>query len=709
MSDLHPFADVPRDARGHLGLLFYEAVLGLTAYAGARAEAAGLEPEAVLAEHPFLGLYLDQIAPRMNGGDTELAGAIGWMARERAAWEGAGAEWLPLRALRDELGLPDARVLALVMAGLVEEDPRFGDLFAAAQAPHGHRRPTVGLVHDVMGFLRPGAASDAWALCRPLLEAALVEVLNPGDPRAEWQLRVPAPLWDAVCGESAPEPLPGVRRHAPEAFLPLSEMILTGPERERLMELLALLAAGDARTLVVRGMPGSERLEVIGSVARGLGRGVLEATPPSGGGDTPDAWKLLGALSTLTRAVPAFSLELGPGETFAIPAWRGYRGPAGVVIGHDGGLSGPAAEHAVAVALAPEPPALRALHWRRALPEADGGAVEELARGYTLGGRYVRTTAGLARGYAALERRDVVEGPDVRAAARAVNRQALDSLATRLGDGGGWDRLVLHASTTSELRHLEGRCRHRERLIDSLSGGFPGGINRGVRALFQGPSGTGKTLAARVVAAELGLDLYRVDLASIVNKYIGETEKNLSRVLGRAEDLDVVLLLDEGDALMGKRTEVRSANDRWANLETNYLLQRLDTYTGIVIVTTNAPGSIDSAFSRRMDVVVSFHLPDAEERWHLWNLHLPSDHAVPPDAVEDAAVRYALTGGQVRNAAVHAALLALGSRDGRVREDDLRAAVEAEYRKAGASYPRTPAPRGVEREESMAAFLDAIG
>ena len=144
-----------------------------------------------------------------------------------------------------------------------------------------------------------------------------------------------------------------------------------------------------------------------------------------------------------------------------------------------------------------------------------------------------------------------------------------------------------------------------------------------MRALFSGSSGTGKTLATRILAGELGMDLYRVDLASVINKYIGETEKNLHRVLSRAEELDVILLLDEGDALLGSRTDVKSSNDRYANLETNYLLQRLESYQGIVLVTTNAGQNIDSAFQRRMDVVVDFVPPGADERWGIWQLHLP--------------------------------------------------------------------------------------
>jgi SpoVK/Ycf46/Vps4 family AAA+-type ATPase len=232
-----------------------------------------------------------------------------------------------------------------------------------------------------------------------------------------------------------------------------------------------------------------------------------------------------------------------------------------------------------------------------------------------------------------------------------------------------------------------------------------------VRALLTGPSGTGKTLAARILAAELGMDLYRVDLAAVINKYIGETEKNLHRVLSTAEDLDVVLLLDEGDALLGSRTEVRSANDRYANLETNYLLQRLESYQGIVLITTNAAENIDTAFQRRMDVAINFTAPQAEERWHIWQLHLPPASAVDAAALERVAARCAMTGGQIRNAAQLATLLALDSPFGVVTEAHLEQAVHSEYRKAGATSPlaqRSSNGSRTTRRNGVAALVDVM-
>jgi SpoVK/Ycf46/Vps4 family AAA+-type ATPase len=244
----------------------------------------------------------------------------------------------------------------------------------------------------------------------------------------------------------------------------------------------------------------------------------------------------------------------------------------------------------------------------------------------------------------------------------------------------------------TELRDLEARCRAREELRAAAGPAYAPMLNRGVRALFSGPSGTGKTLAARSLAAALAMDLYRVDLAAVVNKYIGETERNLNQVLSRAEELDVVLLLDEGDALMTRRTEVRNANDRYANLETNYLLQRLENYEGIVLVTTNAGQRIDSAFLRRLDVIVDFSPPEADERLLIWQRHLPAGHAVSPAFMDEVAARCALTGGQIRNAALHATLLAI-EQHGALSDGDLEAALQREYRKAGASYPlRAGAP-----------------
>ena len=219
-----------------------------------------------------------------------------------------------------------------------------------------------------------------------------------------------------------------------------------------------------------------------------------------------------------------------------------------------------------------------------------------------------------------------------------------------------------------------------------VGAGLRGQLQAGVRALFNGTSGTGKTYAARLLAAALQKDLYRLDLSTVVNKYIGETEKNLARVFSFVEELDVILLLDEGDALLTRRTDVGSANDRYANLETNYLLQRLESFEGILIVTTNANDRIDSAFQRRMDTVVEFAAPDAEERRRIWNLHLPENNEILQNRFDEIIQRCKLTGGQIRNISLHAASLALAEKS-LLNSEHLESAVRREYRKMGAICP----------------------
>lgn len=714
------FADVPRDPRGHLGLLFYAATFQLIYHLRSQASEIEQPLEEVLREHPFLAAYFAQIRGRLPE-DIDWEASLVWLREQILSWERDTTKILPLVAMRDALNLPYTGTLAFLFAGLVEEQAEFSALFASMQ-PHGTgTRISLGSLQKI---LQCDEAPEAWVFAGPLMESGFIQIVDRDAPRSAWILRVPTVLWNAVRGECAETPLERVRHHPAASFEPLPEMYLDDMLRERLTELTRLAAIGRVRAIILRGMPGTERLRVLGALARGIGRGVMEidctvntnansgAPVPITASDQDERLRIIGPLCTLTHAMPVFSLEAGPGETFEIPALAGYGGPITVMLGREGGVLSPDATQAVTLQLDLEPPANRAALWQRALSKETSADVTHiaatLATTFCLPGRYIRQCARLASDYAAMDRRYTVTIADVRWAARAMNRQVLDTLATRVEGDAGWSQLVVKDATSRELQVLEGRCRHRENLAASFAASMPGGMNRGVRALFEGPSGTGKTLAAHVLATELGLDLYRVDLAAVVNKYIGETEKNLSRVLSRAEDLNVVLLLDEGNSLMSRRTDVKSANDRYANLETNYLLQRLEHYTGIVVVTTNAGQAIDPAFRRRMDAVVRFQLPDAAERWRLWQAHLPSNHEVDPSALEEIARRYQLTGGQIRNVCVNAALTALSLGQYELRLPQLQAALQAEHRKAGASFVESAAPSRSQNHRKMAEFMGGL-
>jgi hypothetical protein len=401
---------------------------------------------------------------------------------------------------------------------------------------------------------------------------------------------------------------------------------------------------------------------------------------------TDDQWRWIGPLATLLNAMPVIQLDLVPGETQDLHPLTAYDGPLGIAIGRHGGVTGSDLGRAVVLNLPMPDSDLRRAHWAVSLEGAQSATLDALSDDFRLTGGNIRRAGALAQVHAQVQGRCAPEATDVQFACRALNRQVLDTLAHHVTADGTWAQFAGTEVTLRELYNLEARCRQREHLRDAVGEAFGSHLVVGVRALFSGPSGTGKSLAARLLAGSLGKDLYQLDLSTVVNKYIGETEKNLDRALSRAEELDVILLLDEGDALLTTRTSVQSSNDRYANLETDFLLQRLESFEGIVIVTTNATGHIDTAFQRRMDVVIAFPPPGPPERWAIWQTHLPVRHAIDPGFLEDVARHCELRGGQIRNAVLHAALLALDD-GGIVTSTHVGMAVQREYRKVNAICP----------------------
>jgi SpoVK/Ycf46/Vps4 family AAA+-type ATPase len=271
----------------------------------------------------------------------------------------------------------------------------------------------------------------------------------------------------------------------------------------------------------------------------------------------------------------------------------------------------------------------------------------------------------------------------LRAGARAQNGAGLERLARRIRPTVGWGDLVLGRVTTHSLRELAARARHRDRVLDEWGLRPGGGRGRGITALFAGDSGTGKTMSAEVVAGDLGLDLYTVNLATVVDKYVGETEKNLERIFSEADGVNAVLLFDEADAIFGKRSEVKDANDRYANIEVAYLLQRMETFDGIAVLATNLRANVDEAFARRLDLIVDFPTPDPDLRRILWEKSLPESVPRGEDIDLDFLARsFELSGGNIRSVATTAAYAAADS--GRpVGMLDLVRAVQQEYRKLG--------------------------
>jgi hypothetical protein len=276
-----------------------------------------------------------------------------------------------------------------------------------------------------------------------------------------------------------------------------------------------------------------------------------------------------------------------------------------------------------------------------------------------------------------------VDAEAVRAGARAQNGGGLEALARRVHPRAQADDLILAEPAVGQVLEVATRARWRHRVVDEWHMRGLGTRGNGITALFSGPSGTGKTLAAEVIAGSLGLDLYVVDLSSVVNKYVGETEKNLERIFSGAQGLNGVLFFDEADALFGKRSAVSDGHDRYANIEVAFLLQRMEQFDGISVLATNLSANLDDAFSRRIDVRVTFPQPEAPERRRLWARHLPPSLPVADDVdVDFLAGAFRLTGGDIRNVTVAAAYAAAGSESAVGMEHIVRATAR-EYRKLG--------------------------
>jgi hypothetical protein len=358
----------------------------------------------------------------------------------------------------------------------------------------------------------------------------------------------------------------------------------------------------------------------------------------------------------------------------AVPPLRYYTGPVLVVNGLDGGVQrddGPVAEWRVP---APDE-AARLACWAEAGHE--DALATTAARRYRAGYAQVVEHARLAQ----------LLGNVAEAATMTSAGRALDALAQHMPELVPDDALVVSAAVRADLHRVVQRCEAREHLHDRLGPAARTRANAGVRVLFTGASGTGKSLAAQWVAAQLGLPIFRVDLAAMLSKWIGDTEKNLSELLARAEHADAVLLFDEADTLFGKRTEVNNANDRFANAQTNYLLQRIETHAGIVVLTSNSRARFDAAFTRRLDFIVDFSAPDAAARRALWLAHAGEQTQCSHADFNRLAALSDLAGGHIRNAVLSAAAAAHAAQR-TIGYADLADGVRVEYRKLGRTPPQ---------------------
>jgi hypothetical protein len=337
-----------------------------------------------------------------------------------------------------------------------------------------------------------------------------------------------------------------------------------------------------------------------------------------------------------------------------------------------------------ATAIVVEAPQASFAERRSAWMNATGSdEIHDVAAKFRLSIGQIGDAADVARLSAATRGETIPVRADLDLGARRASSTRLAELATRLDAPFGWGDLVLPERQRDVLHSISAYLRHRDLVLSEWGYEKTVARTQGIKVLFAGESGTGKTMAGQVLARDLGLDLFRLDLATVVSKYIGETEKNLDRVFGAAEGSNAILFFDEADALFGKRSEVRDAHDRYANIEVAYLLQKMEGYPGAVILATNFRQNMDDAFLRRLDVVVDFLFPEPEDRERIWKLVLPEAAPTSDDIdVRFLAERFRLSGGSIRNCSLAGAFMAADA-GGPIAMEHLVRAVALEYNKLG--------------------------
>jgi AAA+ superfamily predicted ATPase len=550
-------------------------------------------------------------------------------------------------------------------------------LLAASLGPAGAARALrVGdLIDAVTKSADVSAVVAALDDVAPLLSFALIEVHGDG-PRINRGVALHDDFWPRLVGASRAAATLG------PGEIGLDRLALAPLVAARVATTQAWLRGlrGRWATVIVHGPAGSGRGALAAGLAAELGCGVL---PIEGGQLTPmtlPAWRrdiawhqAVPVVTDAERADPASLTALA--RLAACPLFATASSPIVERV-----LGAKRAVHTLEVD--PLTAHDRAAIWRCTLARA-GAASDAVDVGF-LGARFAFAPARIVAASIALV--DDVREPTTDAAVaicRSIPEVRVGALATRIATPYRWNDLVVTPAVRAELELIATWGRRGAALFGPDAAGGRARAPRGLACLFHGPPGTGKSLAAQVVAGELGLELYRVDLAQVVDKYIGETEKRLDLLFREAEAAGVVLFFDEADALFTQRTEVREARDRYANLETGFLLQRLEDHAGLTILATNLQRNLDAAFQRRLSVVVELPLPGPIERARIWDKLLPPPALRADDIdIELLARRVTLAGGEIRNAVVAAVLIA--ERDGEaLAGKHLAIAVWREMMKAG--------------------------
>ena len=476
------------------------------------------------------------------------------------------------------------------------------------------------------------------------------------------------------------------------ALKPLSESPLARAQQELVTRLAGLAGNGDVSAFNLIGPPGSARHAIAVGLGRRLGLTIVEVDPvaiPPGDHERRD-W-----ISGIEREAVLLNLgfylhtdSIDAQDRVRVSAVRDFVESlrAFLVIGSRERVE---SDRTLTLVNLPklDAAARRALWGTVTGASVSGDVLDALAQQFEIGPHAMVEIAAMARDRARLDAQGehTADLSQLWRACRERAAQPLQDLGRRIVTSAQWDDLILPAESAAQLREIASQVAHRTRVYDEW--GFGARLSRGlgISALFAGPSGTGKTMAAEVLARHLDLDLFRIDLSGVVSKYIGETEKNLRRVFDAAEHSGAILFFDEADALFGKRSEVKDSHDRYANIEINYLLQRMEDYRGLAILATNMKSHLDAAFVRRLRFIVDIPFPDADIRHRIWQRVFPQ--TTPTEGLDFTALsRLEVAGGSIKNIALNASFAAAAT-GVPVRMEHVLHAARREYQKLEKMLP----------------------
>ena len=574
-----------------------------------------------------------------------------------------------------DLARTDVDILLLCIAPAF--DAKYERLYGYLQDNVTHRRPSVRLVLDLLGS--PGM--DRYALAAhltpgaPLFRHRLLEpVIEPLPASSHWINQTLHPDEGVVAwlrGQYQPHPVLGQHAVLVEAGPNSADRLLVG-DCVRRLNLDG--CEGDTPIVVLYGADTARQDAAACMIAQHFGRSLLRINVEAAAAgqnssaevvrtSLRDAW-MLGAVVHLRHWDFCVDEDrYAPPDLFAaICAHPGVVILSSAAAWRTGGIDRTRAVRACEFGVLDY--SQRKLLWEHylrgvrheSLTGTITGTIEALAGQFALTSDRIRDAAAAAKDAA---QGSALTAEHLFAAARAYSSPRLSAAAHRINPRFDWGDLVLPEGQLEILLELAAAVRHRPKVLEQWGVGRKLVSSSGITALFAGPPGTGKTMAAEMLAGMLDLDLYKIDLASVVSKYIGETEKNLERIFSEASRSNAILFFDEADAIFGKRSEVKDAHDRYANLEISYLLQRMESYDGITILATNLRANLDEAFTRRLQFVVEFPFPQVQERQRIWTQLFPPELPRAQDIDFDLlAQRYELAGGNIRNIIVSAAYLA---------------------------------------------------